>query len=120
MKKISLFIWVILFLVSCAKDENSNKKICDFTDPIEQLSWLKEIKNSMTNCSCEMSIMQATYENQTIFYAAMTDLLCDGYQTITIYDCDGKVIRAFKNSELQGFYEKQTNKKVLYRCKTTP
>ena len=118
-KRVTLVLLVIFFVVSCGKEENTNKSTCDLTDPIEELSWLKEIKNSITNCSCEMSIIQATYDNQTVFYTLMTDPLCDGVQSIVLLDCKGKIVETFANSEISGYKEKETNMKVLYRCKTS-
>lgn len=117
MKRICMILLAIFFIASCGKDENAGKTTCELSDPIEELPWLKEIKNSLTNCSCEISILQATYKNQTVFYTAMTDPLCDGVQTIILLDCEGKVIRSIPNDDIQSFHENATNIKALYRCK---
>lgn len=119
MKRTLIILITIFIVASCGKDENTGKSTCDLADPIEELPWLKEIKNSLTNCSCEISILQATYKNQTVFYTAMTDPLCDGVQTITLLDCEGKVIRSIANDDIPSFHENATNIKALYRCKTS-
>ena len=119
MKRISMIFLVIIFISSCVKDENACKTTCEFSDPIEELPWLKEIKNTMTNCSFEMSIFQATYDNQTVFYTVMTDPLGNGVQTITLLDCEGKVIRSIANNDIPSFHENAANIKALYRCKTS-
>lgn len=118
-KRVTLVLLVIFFVTGCGKEENANKSTCALTNPIEELSWLKEMKNSLTNCSCEMSIIQATYNNQTVFYTLMTDPLCDGVQSIVLLDCKGKILKTFANSEISGYKDKETNMKVLYRCKTS-
>ncbi|MDD2307548.1 MAG: hypothetical protein PHP53_22785 [Prolixibacteraceae bacterium] len=119
MKKIFILLITIFVVASCGKDENTNKSVCNLTDPIEELSWLKEMKNTMTNCSCEMSIVQANYNNQTVFYTMMTDPLCNGVQTIILYDCEGKIVKTIANSEISSYKAEETNMKVLYRCKTS-
>lgn len=110
-------VLVSLFLIAgCSKEEVRNKQICNLADPINELPWLKEIKNSLTNCSCEMSIIQATYKEQTIFYTKMTDLLCDGIETYTLYNCEGKVIEVIPFNEILNFNKKISEIKNLYRC----
>ena len=117
MKKIFILLITIFFVASCGKDENTNKSVCNLTDPINELPWLKEIKNSLTSCACETSIMQATYKEQTIFYTATTDLLCDGIETYTLYNCEGKVIEIITQDKIHDFYTKVTDLKNLYVCK---
>ncbi len=119
MKRKFIILITIFIIASCGKDENTNKSVCDLTDPIEELSWLKEMKNSMTNCSCKMSIVQATYNSQTVFYTMMTDPLCDGFQTIILLDCERKTVKTITNGEISSYKAKETNMKVLYRCKTS-
>jgi len=119
MKRTFILLITIFIIASCGKDENANKSVCNSTDPIEELSWLKEMKNTMTNCSCEMSIVQATYNSQTVFYTIMTDPLCDAIQTIILYDCEGKVVKTIANNEIPSYKAEETNMKVLYRCKTS-
>jgi len=63
-----------------------------------------------------MSIIQATYNKQTVFYTAMTDPLCDGLYSIVLRDCKGDTIKSYGN-----IYQVTGNEisdiKVLYRCK---
>lgn len=117
MKLIFTLLFAFLLLVGCSKDSNDNKQICNLADPLNELAWLKEIKNSLTNCSCQISILQATYDGQTVFYTAMTDPLCDGVQTYTLYNCDGKVVEVILSDKIQAFQTKVTDVKNLYRCK---
>lgn len=111
-------ILVLTFLFSgCSKENDQNKQICQLSDPINELVWLKDLKSSLTNCSCEMSILQATYHNQTVFYTAMTDMLCDGIQSYTLYNVDGKVLEIIPVNKIQDFRAEVTDVKNLYSCK---
>lgn len=111
-------ILVFLFLIaSCSKENDQNKQICNLADPLNELAWLKDLKNTLTNCSCEISIIQATYKKQTVFYTAMTDMLCDGIQSYTLYSCEGKIIEVIPSDKIQLFMADVTDIKNLYRCK---
>jgi len=104
----------LVLLLSCDK----NDTICNCNDPLQELVWLQELKTSLTNCTCEISIIQATYDNQTVFYTAMTDPLCNSsIQTFILYDCTGNAIKSYQSGD-QAMDGKVTNLEVLYRCKT--
>jgi hypothetical protein len=90
---------------------------CECNDPLTDLSWLRQVKNSLTNCFCETSIIQASYNKQTVFYLAMTDPLCDGIQTYVLLDCTGNTVKSYQSGD-QAMDGRVTNLKVLYRCKT--
>ena len=113
MKKSVLLFLITLLIISCEKYNNT----CDCKDPLEDLKWLKDLKNSMTNCSCEISIFQATYNKQTVFYQSMTDPVCDDIINIAIADCTGKVLKTY-TALYETFATEVTDRKVLYRCKT--
>ena len=114
MKKLSFIIVFLVLLLSCEKDH----KTCNCNDPLKDLAWLQALKTSLTNCSCEMSIIQAAYNNQTVFYTAMTDPLCNSnFQTYILFDCNGNTVKTYQSGD-QAMDGKVTNPKVLYRCKT--
>jgi hypothetical protein len=113
MKKLSFIFIVLIFLLSCEKNDNT----CNCNDPLKDLAWLKELKNSLTNCSCEMSIIQATYNKQTVFYQAMTDPLCDGIFPIVLLDCNGATVKSYESAN-QVTDNEISDRKTLYRCKT--
>ena len=113
MQKLSLIIAFMILLLSCEKNSNT----CNCKDPINDLTWLKEVKDSFTNCSCEMSIVQATYNKQTVFYAAMTDPLCDGIYPIVLRDCKGEIVKSYESAN-QVLENELTDLQILYRCKT--
>jgi len=118
MKKLILCLAIGLLLFNgCRYDKMANTE-CNSNNPTEDFAWLKAIKNTMTNCSCEISIIQGTYNNQTVFFTALTDALCDGINIPTLYDCEGKVVRVFTSADYRDFNDNVTRDKVLYRCKT--
>jgi hypothetical protein len=113
MKKLILIFVTIVLIMSCEKYDNT----CNCNNPLEYLAWLKELKDSFTNCTCEISIVQGTYEKQTVFCALPTDPVCDVVFNINIYDCKGTVLKNYTNN-FEIFDNEVTNRKVLYRCKT--
>jgi PBP1b-binding outer membrane lipoprotein LpoB len=117
MKHFFIILAISILFAGCSKEKDQNKQICNLADPINELPWLKEIKNSLTNCSCQISIFQVTYDQQTVFYTAMNDPLCDGVQTYTLYNCEGKVVEVIPSDKIQAFQTKVTDVKNLYRCK---
>lgn len=118
MKKLSFILLFLLVSAACSRNEKDNTAELKLSNPTEELAWLKEIKTSLTNCTCEMSIIQAEYDGQTVFYIAMTDPLCDGIQSVVLYDSNGKPVKTLTNDEYISAGDKLSNKKILYRCKT--
>ena len=119
MKKSLVLFTMILGMLNCCKYENLAKTQCSSNNPTEDFVWLKAIKNSLSNCSCEISIIQGTYNGGTVFFTSLTDALCDGISMPTLYDCEGKVVRIFTSADYLNFHDLVTTDKVLYRCKTT-
>jgi len=112
MKKLSFIFVFLVFLLSCEKKDNT----CNCDKPLEELSWLQELKASFTNCSCQISIIQATYQKKTVFYPIMNDPLCNSYQVIVLYDCCGTTIKTYTLTD-QTFGDEVTERKTIYTCK---
>lgn len=115
MKQLLTISIAIFLFISCTKEKNENLN-CVLTDPIDELPWLKEIKNSLTNCTSEVSIIQANYQSQTVFYTAITDPLFDGIQSYTLLNCEGKVVEIINADNMQNFLANISDVKNLYRC----
>lgn len=113
MKRTSLILLILILITSCDKDD----KTCGCSNPLEELPWLKELKASYTNCTCRMSIIQATYNKQTVFYPVMNDELCDGIQQIVLFDCSGDSLKIYTPTD-QTFGNEVIDRKVIYTCKT--
>ncbi len=119
MKKLFFIILIFTLALACKKEEKDNA--CNSDNPIEDFIWLKELKATIPeNCVCETSLIQGSYENQTVYYIAPTDLLCDGIIAPTLYDCNGDIVRIFTPEESHLFFESVTQTQVLYTCKKTP
>lgn len=114
-----LFMILFVALLSCSKDDNDSntQNACEADNPLE-VEWIIEIKNSMQNCFCEISIIQGTYEGQTVFFIALTDPLCDGIDVPTLYNCEGVAVKTYTMDDYLEFYTEVTRDTVLYRCKT--
>jgi hypothetical protein len=113
MKKILPVFLVLLFALSCEKTE----KVVPCGTPVEDLQWLNDVKASFTNCTCQISVFQAVYLKQTVFYWLMNDPLCDGYQQIYLYDCAGTIIKTYTQLD-QTFGNEVTDRNIIYTCKT--
>jgi hypothetical protein len=113
MKKTTTCLALLLLIFSCEKSGNT----CNCDNPLEDLAWLKEVKDSFTNCACEISIFQATYKEKTVFYTTVTDPLCNSFSPIVLIDCTGTAIKSFEPNTAPIGTE-ITNRTVLYRCKT--
>jgi hypothetical protein len=113
MKKITLIFLILIVVLSCEK----TNKVCNCNNPLEELPWLKELAASFTDCTCRMSIIQATYNEQTVFYPVMNDELCDGIQQIILFDCSGDSLKIY-TMEDQTFSNEVTDRSVIFTCKT--
>jgi hypothetical protein len=120
MKSIIFCFVIVMAALGCKNNDEENllKSACNCDDPIDKVDWMIALKNSMTNCSCEVSLIQGTYNDQIVYFVAMTDPLCNGINTPALYNCDGHVIRQFTDEDYQDFYNEVSCDSVLYRCKT--
>jgi hypothetical protein len=117
MKKLCFFIVMFFLLVQCGKDDKETANACNTDNPMETIDWLKAMKDSLTNCSCQISIVQGTYRNHPVFYLALTDPLCDGVLIPTLVDCNGKVVKKYNETDIEDFYHQVSIDTVLYSCK---
>jgi hypothetical protein len=114
MKKFTLIITTTILMLSCEKHD----KPCNCSNPLEELGWLRELQSSFTNCSCGRAIIQAKYNNETVFYATMNDPLCDGYYPVVLLNCNGETVRVYDPPLNETFANEVTDQKQLYYCKT--
>ena len=121
MKKVIVFVMSVILTLGVAgcTDDKFDTNACTSADSIDGVAWIEELKESMTNCTCEISIIKGTYEDQTVIFIALTDPLCNGIDTPTLYNCQGKEIRSFTTStaDQKELREKVTRDTAMYRCK---
>lgn len=116
-KFLPLVVTLALFSCNDLNNDTEGTNACTADDPME-ISWIKDLQNTLTDCTCEISVIRGTYDGQTVFFTALTDPLCDGIDTPTLYDCNGDIVRTFTWDDYQEFYSEVTRDEVLYRCKT--
>lgn len=115
MKKIILIIITLVLLMNCENPDKEKPVInCEYDNPLEDISWLKDLKNSLKNCIVEISIFQAEYQNKKVFYTAPTDPAGNWIFNIDLMDCSGTIIKNYRI--ITEFSNDVTNHQVLYRC----
>jgi hypothetical protein len=115
----ALSIILTAISTSCHDDKKLAINACTPDISIDDVPWLMQLKKTLTNCTCEMSIIKGTYLGQTVFFTGLTDPTCDGIDTPTLYGCEGNEIRSFTTSrpDQEELHDKVTRDGVLYRCK---
>ncbi|HLN20487.1 MAG TPA: hypothetical protein VK213_05320 [Bacteroidales bacterium] len=113
MKNCIIIFSALILIMSCEKYDNT----CNCDNPLEDLPWLKDLKSSFTNCTCQISIFQATYNKKTVFYAALTDPLCNSYYPVVIRDCKGDTLKVYEPSLGTDFNNEVTDRKLIFNCK---
>ena len=111
------FALILMILMAQGCEDNSPSRRCSAGET-EVDALIDEIKASLTNCGCDISIIQGTYKGQTVFFTAITDPACNSIDTPTLYDCSGNVVRIFTTSESdqKELAEKVSRDQVLYTC----
>ena len=114
-----LFFILFLFIgLACCNKKDKPFSTCEFSDPLEDLAWLKEFKETLTDCDIEISIFQAIYNNDIVYYTAITDPRVNSVFGITLWNCEGDIVRIFDYDEADKFHNLVTDRTVLYRCKS--
>jgi hypothetical protein len=116
MRKIFSCIFICGFILfSCEKSENSIPA-CSFQNPLEELDWLKEVKNSLTSCTCQISILQGKYKGKTVFYIMNTDPVCNSVFHVVLWDCNGNVVKEYKPGQNDVFSSEVELVDNIYTC----
>ena len=114
MKKI-ISLLILIFIFSC---DEQIPTTCGVENPVEQLSFLQEAKNTIdvVQCAGKSQIIQYTYNNETVFLVNICDSFVDG-QTL-VYNCKGEVLCTFGGiageNTCPDFETQATNKILLY------
>jgi len=116
MRKILYWILISGFILAgCDKDKDTIPD-CNIENPLEELEWLKDVKNSLTNCSCQISIFQGKYKEKTVYYLMLNDPLCNSVFHVVLWDCNGDVVREYKPGENDLFFSEVETVNNLYTC----
>jgi PBP1b-binding outer membrane lipoprotein LpoB len=118
MKKYIFIIISIVLLTSCSETKELITTTCNTNNPLEDLTWLYEIKTNFDKSASasKKQIIQYTYKNETVF---MIDI-CNGCSDnlTAVYNCEGTVICEFGGiagvNTCPDFDEKATNQKIVW------
>jgi len=111
-----MFILLFIGLWGCSK-EDRYKNTCNPENPFE-MEWMSEWIAELQYCACTISIFQAEYEGDAVFWQLMTDPLCPGViENITVHCCIGCELFVLEDYDaLLEFQKKVTNMKIIYNC----
>lgn len=114
MNKIIVLLFILLF-IGCNEDE---KEVCYTNDPLEEISWLSDIRDSFDKDMGlqRQRIIMYKYHGEYVF------LIDDCYQCpdalAFVFDCEGKVICEFGGftgiNTCPDFGQNATDEKALY------
>ncbi len=107
-------VCVLVILIGLAACSNRCASKGQSKNPLEDLTWLKELKESLKDSDVQKTIYQASYKKETVFYLMVTDPRVRLAFGVTLWDCEGKVIREFKSGESEDFEKLVIDRVVLY------
>jgi len=108
-----LFPVLILILFSCNSDDPPGSNACTSNDPINEIPWLVNLKNSIDNCGCTTSVMKGKYALRPVFFVHMNDPFCNNGGPMDLYSCEGKRIVTIDVSDFTDLVQIET---ILYSC----
>ena len=114
MKIITSVLILFLAFSSCDASRNDASR-CQSKNPLEDLAWLKELKESLKDSDLEKTIYQASYKKETVFYLMITDPRVRLAFGVTLWNCEGKVICEFKSGDYEEFDTQVLNKIDIYK-----
>jgi hypothetical protein len=106
---------IVLFALAC-NDKKEAAVMTKSDNPLEELSWLKNMKDSLHDCACDMSIFEAKYNNEVVYFKMMNDPLCNSVFNITLRNYKGDVVKTYGYQDVIVFSEDVTDMEKLYTC----
>ena len=117
MKKHRLQAVLALLMVLLASCEKEGGQVCELSDPLE-LEWITDLIIAVDeSCgTCQVSLFQATYKRESVFYTSMTAPGCSWVFSIDLFNCNGEFIKHFNSSEQDEFFDKVSDRQKIYSC----
>ena len=115
--KFKIAILFFLMIISGCRREEINSTECNPENPLK-MQWMTDWVRDLQHCVCTISIFQAEYHNETVFWPLMTDPLCQSViENVPVYNCLGDEILTLNNYEdWLEFNTEVTNRKIIYAC----
>jgi hypothetical protein len=115
MKRIVLVLVVIIGFMACNKDEK-NTSLKHFS--VENDEWFINLKTACSDDAvCKTYIIQALYNNDTVYYSSLTGALCDPVFSAILLNSDGEVVKEYNGSEdLTAYNSEVTYLATVYKC----
>jgi hypothetical protein len=115
---ITITLFSFMVLLSCKKDKSPGlTNACGVSDPIDKVTWLSELKQSCNEDDiCKVSVFQALYNGDTVFYTFLSGPLCDPAFNVTLLDCEGNVIKEYHEHEFENFAEEVDSIHTIFTC----
>ena len=109
-------LFLMIFVSGCRKGEINSDR-CNPENPLE-MQWMADWVGELHHCTCIISIFQAEFNGETVFWALMNDPLCQSVITdIEVYNCFGEQILTLNNYEdWTVFNSEVTDLKIIYAC----
>ncbi|NMH89758.1 hypothetical protein [Flavivirga algicola] len=105
MKKIFLPVLLLLLIISsCKNDDDNSNTTCNVSNPVEDLTWLKEIIEDFKQSTLvdESYVYKATYEGKTVFIIGNCCATCNSL-TLVAY-CNGDFVFNLDNKNDKDAY----------------
>ena len=87
-------LFMVVYFTSC--DSNQvDEKVCEVDNPLENLTWLKEIRVGfeLSSFYVKRKILQYDYKNETVFFIDSCNGCADNLTIV--YNCEGSIICEF-------------------------
>jgi uncharacterized lipoprotein YehR (DUF1307 family) len=120
MKLKSIFFITIIacFSLFSCEEKAQSSAVCGVENPLEDLVFLKEAKNTIDRIDCagKSTIIKYTYKSEIVFEINICSQIADG-QTL-VYNCAGEIVCTFGGiagvNTCPDYEETKTNEVILY------
>ena len=116
MKPLLSILILMTLTISCKHESVVSNNACTAADPL-MVPWVKTLTATMDKSVCTESLFQATYNGQTVYYTAITDIYCDYIPGETLLGCEGETVKRYNSSQQQAFANEVSVVKTLYVSK---
>jgi hypothetical protein len=109
-------LFAVILVFGCTDEEN-NPTGCNPENPFE-MPWMQEWIAELQNCACTISIFQAEYNGEPVFWQLMNDPLCQGIiANVAVVNCLGEEIFVLNNyGDWVEFNKLVSDRRIIYAC----